>query len=237
MAASAIESVDQIFSGPVDFAPHLAILSGRLQARQWPAFTAGEVGEIFSEYGLASSIGDFAYNYTGLPIDGSGAPPWPFFAQNPKYLTWASPGTGIATSILSSSWGWVSLEETGQSSVAGSVSPIGGRRSRFRVNKDVTYFYASAINTRLPGYDGVSPVTYPFSADDLTGVQILEQGTARAGQVYEIPYPAWETDFRIVKLPVRGAMTLSQGAMVFCVLGETPVQWSERTGIIIGVPP
>lgn len=215
-----------------DFADSLAIGVSEITGMSFSTFSDGHnYGLRWDEYSNTSTSYDPS-TYDGNPYEDATLTGFnaPFFGANDVVVS-------TNESSLWSGW-YFSATEEGSNELANltTLEDIRLRRCRFRSSKLLRYFFAFAIVTRNPLINGVAQ-----SEDDLTGVKVIKEGSVLPGQILEVPFPSTSLpglgsqigidDFVTVALPVRSDDTLSCGAMVFCILGESPSDWSARTGI------
>jgi hypothetical protein len=104
--------------------------------------------------------------------------------------------------------------------------PLYGQTCQWKADRMVHYWIGSAYIPRVtdPGTTGLSQPLAPLD------VTLLSEGTAMAGQVISVPMPTPNT---FVQVGTGAFAGLTMGAVCFCVVNETPAQWTARTGIAV----
>lgn len=199
-------------SGESNFADELSVPVARLFSRGWPAFSGGSyLAEVFGEY-------------QGSALDGAWHAQQFIGTSNPFFK--AATG-GAISPFLWSGWNWPTPEEGGDWVDLPYRNFIQTQRCRFVASTATPYFFASATINRLPGWGPA-----PNSSDSIVIDGIIAEDTTVPGQIYEIPFPDGSTpgrfDFVASPLAQEGLQTLSCGACVFAIVGETVATWAAR---------
>lgn len=143
--------------------------------------------------------------------------------ENPDFGSLLGPALDNAWS----GWFWPSNETaTGGPIFLSSGSTIRAQKARVTVTAPTSYFIASADCLFILESSGLSR---PALSEEIANVHVLSSGLALPGTPVVIPLPS-QTAF-VNATTGLGVATLSYGSFCFMIRGETPDQWSTRTGI------
>lgn len=251
------ETIDLELTTENLFAPILTALKNRtILDRSWPARATWPTGWVDYERfrdAWHSGSGASELTLTDPAIqDGSAdtdlsQPVYGGFTNAQRLVDpWFGADTShfIMSDMLWTGWYFQSLEESdGENSTANGIGKdnLWSKRTRFSIPAGVDYFIAQADLLAPPQYyNDTGEVSSRITALDdyqtLGNCVVIDELTNADTDPIEILWPDISTtgynDFSDVTIPGGGGdHTLSFGCIRFVILGESPADWSARTGI------
>jgi len=221
-------------NGEYDFFTEFSWLRERIIQRPYPTFEVGVFPERFNEYNNLLDIGskdpvDYDRSPVALPRRNE------FVDFIPPFGAPAHPENFF--DVLASWWVYLSEDYKGGTFAISDAlftlnQPIRAVKTRFRTPRTTSYFIAEGMLFNSGGAVNFYP---HIEHDVIHGASVVEQGTLTAGQIKDVGFYKTgadgyygEEDFA----QIRGGIAC--GGIRFCILGETPAQYTARTGLVLG---